>query len=60
MIEAATTGLTTAIGWIGTVVTGLLGTNGELKDLLPLIGINIGISALMLGIKAIRSFSWGM
>ena len=60
MIEAATTGLTTAIGWIGTVVTGLLGANGELKDLLPLIGINIGISALMLGIKAIRSFSWGM
>lgn len=60
MIAAATEGLSTAIGWIGTVVTGLLGEAGELKDLLPLIGINIGISALMLGIKSIRTFSWGM
>lgn len=60
MLEAATSGLTTAISWIGTVVDGLLKTDGALSALLPLIGINIGISALMLGIKAIRGFSWGM
>ena len=60
MIEAATTGLTTAIGWVGTVVDALIGTNGELASLLPLIGISVGISALMLGIKGIKSFSWGM
>lgn len=60
MIEAATTGLGTAIDWIGTVVSGLLASDGKLSALMPLIGINIGISALMLGIKAIRSFSWGM
>lgn len=60
MIEAATTGLTTAIGWVGTVVDALIGTDGELASLLPLIGISVGISALMLGIKGIKSFSWGM
>lgn len=60
MIEAATTGLATAIGWVGTVVDALIGTDGELASLLPLIGISVGISALMLGIKGIKSFSWGM
>lgn len=60
MIEAATTGLTTAIGWVGTVVEALIGTDGKLASLLPLIGISVGISALMLGIKGIKSFSWGM
>lgn len=60
MIEAATTGLTTAIGWVGTVVDALIGTDGELASLLPLIGISVGISALMLGFKGIKSFSWGI
>lgn len=60
MIEAATTGLTTALGWAGTVVDALVGTDGDLASLLPLIGISVGISAMMLGIKAIKSFSWGM
>lgn len=60
MIEAASTGLTTAIGWVGTVVDALITSEGELASLLPLIGISVGISALMLGIKGIKSFSWGM
>lgn len=60
MIESATTGLTTAISWVGTVVTALTSSTGELNSLLPLIGISVGVSALMLGIKGIKSFSWGV
>lgn len=59
MLEAVTTALGTVIGWVGTVVDALVGTSGELAALLPLFAIGISISALMLGIKAIKSFVWG-
>lgn len=59
MLEAVTTALTTVIGWVGTVVTALTSTEGQLSALLPLLAIGISISALMLGIKAIKSFAWG-
>lgn len=57
MLEAVTSGLTEVIGWVGTVVTAV--TTGALKDLLPLLAIGVAVSALMLGIRAIRSFIWG-
>lgn len=57
LIEAVTSGLTTVISWIGTVVTAV--TTGALKDLLPLFAIGIAISAVLLGIKVIRSIVWG-
>lgn len=57
MLQAVTSGLTEVIGWVGTVVTAV--TTGALKDLLPLLAIGVAVSALMLGIKAIRSFIWG-
>lgn len=59
MATAITEALTTVIGWVGTVVTALTGTDGQLKDLLPLLAIGIAVSALMLGVKAIKSFAWG-
>lgn len=59
MLEAVTTGLTTVIGWVGSVVTALTTTNGELSALLPLLAIGVAVSALMLGVKAIKSFIWG-
>jgi len=59
MLEAVTTALTTVIDWVGTVVTALTGEAGKLKDLLPLLAVGVAISALMLGIKAIKSFIWG-
>lgn len=49
--------LGTVIGWVGDVVTAL--TTGELVALLPLFAIGISISALLLGVKIIRSFTWG-
>lgn len=59
MLTAVTSGLTTVIGWVGTVVTSLVGEAGELAELLPLLAIGVAISALMLGIKVIRSVIWG-
>lgn len=59
MLEAVSSALTTVIGWVGTVVSALVGESGELKELLPLLAIGVAISALMLGVKAIKSFIWG-
>lgn len=59
MLEAVTTGLGTVISWTGTVVNALVGAEGALADLLPLLAIGVSISALMLGVKVIRSFIWG-
>lgn len=59
MLEAVTTALGTVIEWVGTVVTALTTSEGALSDLLPLLAVGVAISALMLGIKAIKSFIWG-
>lgn len=59
MLEAVTSALTTVIGWVGSVVTAMVSENGALSALLPLFAIGIAISALLFGIKAIRSVTWG-
>lgn len=59
MLEQVTTALGTVISWVGTVVKALTGTDGELSSLLPLMAVGISISALMLGVKSIKSFAWG-
>ena len=59
MMEAVTAALTTVISWVGSVVTALVGADGALSELLPLMAIGIAISSLMLGVKAIKSFAWG-
>lgn len=57
MMSAVTAALTTVISWCGTVVTAVL--SGELSELLPLLAVGVAISALMLGVKCIKSFAWG-
>lgn len=59
MMAAVTSALGTVIEWVGTVVTAIVGESGDLKELLPLLAVGIAISALMLGVKAIKSFAWG-
>lgn len=49
MLEAVTAGITTVIGWVGTVISALLGEAGELTELRPLFAIGISISAILLG-----------
>lgn len=56
-VGSVTTALGTVIDWIGTVVNSLL--TGDLKSILPLFAIGIAISAFMLGMRAIRSVTWG-
>lgn len=57
MMAAVTSALSTVISWCGTVVTAVL--SGELSELLPLLAVGVAISALMLGVKCIKSFAWG-
>lgn len=59
MLEAVTSGISTVIGWVGTVVESLVGASGELNALLPLFAIGVAISAIMLGIKVVRGMIWG-
>lgn len=62
MLQAVTSALTTVIGWVGSVVSALVTggeTPGALNGLLPLLAVGVAVSALMLGVKAIRSFAWG-
>ena len=59
MLEAVTSGLTTVLDWIGTVVTSITSTSGDLNALLPLFAVGIAISVVFLGIKAVKSIVWG-
>lgn len=59
MLEAVSSALSTVIEWVGTVVTALTTTDGALSALLPLLAVGVAVSALMLGVKAIKSFIWG-
>lgn len=59
MLEAVTSGITTVISWIGSVLDALLTTEGELSPLLPLLAVGVAISAILLAIKVIRGIIWG-
>lgn len=58
MIAAVTSAISTVITWVGTVISALTG-EGALADLLPLFAIGIAISAVLLGVKIIKSVVWG-
>lgn len=59
MLASVTSGVTSVIGWIGEVVTALTVESGDLAGLLPLFGVGIAISAVLLGVKVIKSIVWG-
>lgn len=59
MVEAVTTGLTTVIGWVGTVIDAMTTTDGQLAELLPLFAVGIAISAVLLGVSVIKKVVWG-
>lgn len=54
------TGLTQVIEWVGQVISALVGADGALGPLWPLISISIGISVVLFGIKVMKGFTWGM
>lgn len=59
MLELVTSGITTVIGWVSTVVNAVVGTEGQLAELAPLFAVGISISAILLGIKLVKSLVWG-
>lgn len=59
MLAAVTSAITDVITWVGTVITALTANDGALNQLLPLFAIGIAISAVLLGIRIIRSVVWG-
>lgn len=59
MLSSVTSGITTVIGWVGTVIDAIFGASGALSDLAPLFAIGISISAILLGIKIVKSMVWG-
>lgn len=46
MLEAVTSGLSTVISWIGTVISALVSESGQLGALLPLFAVGISISVV--------------
>lgn len=59
MLAAVTSAITSVLGWVGAVISALTDTEGQLNALLPLFAIGIAISAVLLGIRIIRSVVWG-
>lgn len=53
-------GLTEVLGWIGQVINALVGSDGALAPIWPIVGVSIGISILLFGIKVLKGFTWGM
>ena len=59
-LDGASSAITNILGWIGDIIDSLLTADGALASLWPFVMIGFGISILMLAIKVIRSFSWGI
>lgn len=59
MMTAVTEAITSVLSWIGIVIDALLTTEGQLAELLPLFAVGVAISAILLGVKMIKSFIWG-
>lgn len=59
MLAAVTDAIDTVIAWVATFLTQLTSSSGALYDLLPLFAIGIAISAVLLGIKIVKSVVWG-
>lgn len=59
MWAAVTEGFTSIISLVGEFVTSLTAETGGLSALLPLFGIGIAISLVLLCVKVVRSIVWG-
>ena len=59
MLDLVSQGIGTVIGWVADVIDAVIGTGGELSTLAPLFAIGISISAILLGVKLVKSLVWG-
>lgn len=60
MIQAVTTALGDVVTWVGTILDAIVGETGELAALLPLLAVGIAVTVIFLGVKVVKSFSWGV
>lgn len=64
-MTAVTSAISQVLAWIGTFISSLLGTEtgtgaiNALNPLLPLFAIGVAISAILLGVKMVKSIIWG-
>ena len=62
MLDAVTSAISSVLSWIGSFISALVTggtTPGALHDLLPLFAVGIAISAVLLGVKVVKSVVWG-
>lgn len=59
MLAAITTGVSTVISYVGDVITAITGASGQWKDLLPVIGLGIGVMFVMFAITTVKSLIKG-
>lgn len=59
MLTAVTTGVTTAITYIGDVISAITSSEGAFADVLPLIGLAIGMFVVTFGIGVVKSLIKG-
>lgn len=55
MLAAVTTGVTNVINWFGSVISAIGGAEGSWADLLPFLGIAVGIFVVFAGVRLIKS-----
>lgn len=58
-LGSVTNAIGSVLSWVGIPINEMLNDGGALVALLPLFGIGISIAAIFVGIKLIRSFTWG-
>lgn len=59
MISAVSTGVSTAIGFVGDVADAMFGSSGDLAVLLPAVGLAIGVSLVGWGFRKVKSLIKG-
>ena len=59
MLALVTSGIGTVIDWVATFINALVGESGALSELAPLFALGIAISAILLGVKIVKSIVWG-
>lgn len=57
--DIATT-IPTVLGWLGDILDALIGSDGALGAIWPFVIVGFIVSIIMLAIKVMRSFSWGI
>ena len=60
MLDAIGTGVSSAVQFCGTVLGAITHESGQLRYILPVIGLSIGMGVVGFAIAKIKSLVWGM